>query len=368
MNDPRPSDPAIKSIRVSCYTVPTETPESDGTLKWEKTTLVLVEATAGGREGIGYSYADVSTARLIESLLAEVVKGMKALDVPAAHSAMLHKIRNLGRPGIVSMAISAVDSALWDLKAKLLDCSLLDLLGAARESAEIYGSGGFTSYSVGQLQQQLGGWAAEGFKSVKMKIGRDPGADLDRVRAARKAIGPDVHLFVDANGAYSRKEALALAEQFAELDVRWFEEPVSSDDLEGLRLLRDRAPAGMKIAAGEYGYDSFYFHRMLAAGAVDVLQADATRCAGVTGFLQAATLCRTFQLPFSFHCAPSLHAIPACAAPSFLIGEYFFDHARIERMFFDGVPQPVDGALKPDRSRPGFGLEFKRKDAAPFAV
>jgi L-alanine-DL-glutamate epimerase-like enolase superfamily enzyme len=266
------------------------------------------------------------------------------------------------------MAISAVDSALWDLKAKLLDCSLLDLLGAARESAEIYGSGGFTSYSVGQLQQQLGGWAAEGFKSVKMKIGRDPGADLDRVRAARKAIGPDVHLFVDANGAYSRKEALALAEQFAELDVRWFEEPVSSDDLEGLRLLRDRAPAGMKIAAGEYGYDSFYFHRMLAAGAVDVLQADATRCAGVTGFLQAATLCRTFQLPFSFHCAPSLHAIPACAAPSFLIGEYFFDHARIERMFFDGVPQPVDGALKPDRSRPGFGLEFKRKDAAPFAV
>ena len=368
MNDPRPSNPAIKSLRASCYTVPTETPESDGTLKWEKTTLVLVEAAAGNEEGVGYSYADVSTAKLIESLLVDVVKGMSALDVPAAHAAMLHQIRNLGRPGIVSMAIAAVDNALWDLKAKLLDCSLLDLLGAARESAEIYGSGGFTSYAVEKLQDQLGSWAAEGIKSVKMKIGREPGADLDRVRAARKAIGPDVQLFVDANGAYSRKQALAQAEKFAELDVRWFEEPVSSDDLEGLRLLRDRAPGGMKIAAGEYGYDSIYFQRMLAAGAVDVLQADATRCAGVTGFLEAATLCHSAQLPFSFHCAPALHAIPACAAPSFLIGEYFFDHARIEQMFFDGAPRPVDGSLKPDRTRPGFGLEFKRKDAAPFAV
>ena len=358
----------IENIEVSCYCVPTETPESDGTLKWDKTTLVLVEASAGGKRGIGFSYADVATGKLIESLLADVIRGMNACDVAAAHAAMLHQIRNLGRPGIASMAISAVDNALWDLKARLFDCSLLDLLGAARESAEIYGSGGFTSYSIEQLQRQLDGWAQDGIKSVKMKIGRDPVADLDRVRAARKAVGPHVNLFVDANGAYSRKQALAHAEKFAEVNVSWFEEPVSSDDLEGLRLLRDRAPAGMKIAAGEYGYDSFYFQRMLAAGGVDVLQADATRCAGVTGFLEAATLCRTFQLPFSFHCAPSLHATAACATPSFLIGEYFFDHARIEHMFFEGALPPVNGVLTPDRTRLGFGLEFKRKDASRFAV
>jgi L-alanine-DL-glutamate epimerase-like enolase superfamily enzyme len=368
MDAPCDAGPLIKEIAVSCYTVPTETPESDGTLKWEKTTVVLVEVSAGGKEGIGYSYADVATGKLIESLLADLIKGRNALDLPGVHAAMVHKIRNLGRPGIVSMAISAVDIALWDLKAKLLNCSLLDLLGAARESAEIYGSGGFTSYSIDKLQEQLGGWAAEGIKSVKMKIGRDPGADVDRVHAAREAIGPDVRLFVDANGAYSRKQALAQAKKFAELDVGWFEEPVSSDDLEGLHLLRDRAPAGMHIAAGEYGYDQYYFHRMLAAGAVDVLQADATRCGGITGFLEAGSLCRTFQLPFSFHCGPSIHAIPACAVPSFIIGEYFFDHARIERIFFDGVLQPIQGVLKPDRSRPGFGLEFKRKDAAPFAL
>jgi L-alanine-DL-glutamate epimerase-like enolase superfamily enzyme len=304
----------------------------------------------------------------VKSLLSDVVKGTNSFDVPGAHTSMLSKIRNLGRPGIASMAISAVDNALWDLKCRLLGVSLLDLLGAVRESAMIYGSGGFTSYSIAELQKQLGDWAAQGIKMVKMKIGREPAADLDRVRAAREAIGPYVELCVDANGAYSRKQALAHAEHFAELDVRWFEEPVSSDDVEGLRLLRDRAPAGMNIAAGEYGYDIHYFRRMLAAGAVDVLQADATRCGGITGFLQAGALCEAFELPFSFHCAPAIHLAAACALPAFWVGEYFFDHARIENMLFEGVPQPIAGALKPDRSRPGSGLEFKRADAASFGL
>jgi L-alanine-DL-glutamate epimerase-like enolase superfamily enzyme len=368
MKAPSEGGPLIKNIVASCYTIPTETPESDGTLSWTETTLVLVEAQAGGETGIGYSYADVATGKLVESLLAEVVRGTNAFDVPGAHTSMLRKIRNLGRPGIASMAISGVDNALWDLKSKLVGVSLLDLFGAVRESAMIYGSGGFTSYSIPELQKQLGGWAAEGIKMVKMKIGREPTTDLDRVRAAREAVGPLVELCVDANGAYSRKQALLQAELFAELDVRWFEEPVSSDDLEGLRLLRDRAPAGMNIAAGEYGYDVYYFQRMLAAGAVDVLQADATRCGGITGFLQAGTLCDGFELPFSFHCAPAIHLAAACALPAFWVGEYFFDHARIENMLFDGVPQPTDGALRPDRSRSGCGLEFKRADAAPFAL
>lgn len=368
MNPSCEAGPLIEKIVVSCYTVPTERPESDGTLSWDRTTLVLVEAMAGGKVSLGYSYADVATGKLVESMLIDVVQGMNAFDVSGAHTSMLHKLRNLGLAGIASMAISAVDNALWDLKAKLLGVSLLDLLGAVHERAPIYGSGGFTSYSIKELQEQLGSWSEQGMKMVKMKIGRDPAADFERVRAAREAIGPKVELFVDANGAYSRKQALAQAEQFAELKVHWFEEPVSSDDLEGLRLLRDGAPAGMNIAAGEYGYDARYFRRMLAAGAVDVLQADATRCRGVSGFLQAAALCEAFELPFSFHCAPALHAAPACALPTFWVGEYFFDHARIERMLFEGTPPPVNGALVPDRSRPGFGLEFKRADAARFAA
>ncbi len=358
----------IESVEVSAYTIPTDSPESDGTYAWDKTTLVLVEITGGGKRGLGYSYADVATAHLIQESLAHVVRGRDALDVPGAWAAMVHAIRNLGRPGICSMAIAAVDSALWDLKARLLDLPLVKLLGAARAGAAVYGSGGFTSYSIPQLQRQLAGWARQGIGRVKMKIGTHPSEDVARVRAAREAVGPDVELFVDANGAYSRKQALAQAEAFAEIGVSWFEEPVSSDDLAGLHLMRDRAPAGMDIAAGEYGYDLWYFRWMLEEEAVDVLQADATRCAGITGFLQVGALCQSRSLPLSAHCGPSLHVHPCCALIPFRHLEYFHDHVRIEHMLFDGALTPVDGELRPDLSRPGLGLEFKRADAQRYRV
>ena len=360
---------SIERLDVSAYTVPTDYPESDGTYIWDKTTIVIVEASAGGKRGLGYTYADLATAKLIQEMLIPVVQERDAMDVPGAWLAMVESIRNLGRPGIASMAISAVDAALWDVKARLLDVALVTLLGAVRETVPIYGSGGFTSYSREQLQRQLGDWAADGIPRVKMKIGRKPDDDPVRVANAREAIGPDTELFVDANGAYSRKDALALADIFAaESGVTWFEEPVSSDDLDGLRLIRDRAPAGMDIAAGEYGYDLWYFRRMLDAGAVDVLQADATRCAGITGFMRVGALVEARSMPLSSHCGPSLHVHPCCAVSNFRHMEYFHDHVRIERMFFDGVPTPLHGALRPDRSRPGMGLEFKRSDAAKYAV
>jgi L-alanine-DL-glutamate epimerase-like enolase superfamily enzyme len=282
---------------------------------------------------------------------------------------MVQAIRNLGLPGIASMALSAVDVALWDLKSRLLEVPLVTLLGAARPAIAAYGSGGFTSYSLERLCGQLHGWVADGISRVKMKIGRDAAADRRRVTAAREAIGPSAELFVDANGAYTRKRALAQAEAFAaEAGVTWFEEPVSSDDLAGLRLLRDRAPAGMAIAAGEYGYDPPYFRRMLEAGAVDVLQADATRCGGITGFMRAAALCDAWGLPLSAHTSPTIHVHACCAASRAVHVEYFHDHARIEHLFFDGAATPVAGDLRPDLSRPGLGIEFKRADAEAYRV
>lgn len=348
--------------------MPTDFPESDGTFAWEKTTLVLVEANAGGKRGIGFTYADTATARLIKDLLADMVKGRDVMSISGAWSAMVYAIRNLGRSGIASMAISAVDVALWDLKARLLDLPLVTLLGAVHDSVPVYGSGGFTSYSISQLQKQLGGWVDQGISRVKMKIGTHPKNDIDRVRAAREAIGHDAKLFVDANGAYTRKQALAFAEAFSEFGVSWFEEPVSSDDLNGLQLIRDRAPVGMDIAAGEYGYDLFYFRRMLDAGAVDVLQADGSRCAGITEFLRVGVLCESHCLLLSAHTAPSLHVQPCCALNSVCHIEYFHDHERIEHMLFDGALTPINGQLHPDLSRPGLGLEFKRSDAERYAV
>jgi L-alanine-DL-glutamate epimerase-like enolase superfamily enzyme len=365
---PKSAFARIDDVAVSAYTIPTDYPESDGTLEWDKTTIVIVEAKSAGVTGIGYTYADLSTATLIDTLLSGVVRGCDALDINGSWGSMVRSVRNLGRPGIASMAISAVDIALWDLKAKLLKLPLAKLLGSARTGIPVYGSGGFTSYSVDQLQRQLSDWVRSGIRMVKMKIGRKPAADLERVRRASGAIGKDAALFVDANGAYSRKQALWFASQFQEADVRWFEEPVSSDDLEGLRLIRDRAPAGMDIAAGEYGYEAGYFRRMLEAGAVDVLQADATRCGGVTGFLQVGALCAERSLLLSAHTAPSVHMHVCCALPAAIHVEYFHDHVRIENLLFDGVEKPDGGELAPDLSRPGLGLEIRRADASKYAV
>jgi L-alanine-DL-glutamate epimerase-like enolase superfamily enzyme len=362
-------DARVQTLEVAAYTVPNDAPEADGTLSWEETTVVVVHAHAHDQSGLGFTYADLSTAKLVESKLAGVVEGRDAMSPESSWRAMVGAIRNLGRPGISSMAVAAVDLALWDLNARLLGVPLCRLLGMAHDRVPIYGSGGFTAYSMTRLQEQLAGWVEQGIPRVKMKVGSAPADDPARVRCARNAIGLGAELFVDANGAYTRKQALALAERFRdEAGVAWFEEPVSSDDLTGLRVLRDRAPGGMATAAGEYGYDAPYFRRMIEAGAVDVLQADVTRCGGITELLGVDGLCRAHGVPLSLHCGPAIHLHPALALRQLAHLEYFHDHVRIEHLLFDGALTPRQGALHPDLRRPGNGLELKPSEAERYAV
>ena len=361
----------IAHIETSVYCIPTDRPEADGTIAWNSTTIVVVQAISeAGDRGLGYSYASGSAAGLVHEILEPVVVGCSVHDVRTAWGAMLAAVRNVGRPGVAATAISAVDIALWDLKARAAGQSLARLLGAQREAVPIYGSGGFTSYTDQELAEQLGGWVEQGIPRVKMKIGTDRGTrpelDVHRVRVARAAIGHAAELFVDANGAYTPKHAIHLAERFAEHGVTYFEEPVSSDQLDQLAFIRQRIP--QDVAAGEYGYDPWYFRHMLEAGAVDILQADATRCLGVTGWLEVAALAHSFAIPFSAHCGPSIHAHAACAAPQIAHIEYFHDHVRIEHLLFDGTLDPVGGWLRPDPARPGLGLELKRRDAARYEV
>ena len=358
----------IGGVSAQAYRIPTDAPEADGTLAWTSTTLVVATVRAGGQEGMGYTYSHAAAAALINTMLKDAITGRDALAIGDNWREMVRLVRNIGLEGVAATAISAVDNALWDLKGKLFGLPLAQMLGALRRTVPIYGSGGFTSYSLARLQEQLAGWAGMGLRSVKMKVGSVPEDDPGRVAMARQAIGAGTDLFVDANGAYDRPQALAMAAAFAREGVVWFEEPVSSNDLAGLRLLRRRGPAGMAIAAGEYGYTPWYFRRLLEANAVDVVQADATRCLGITGFLLVGALCEAFGLPMSAHCAPSLHLHPCCAVDRLRHIEWFHDHARIEAMLFDGVSPPRAGALEPDFNRPGLGLELKVADAAQWAL
>ncbi len=358
----------ITGTRVAVFTVPTDAPEADGTCAWDSTTMVLVSLEAGGKSGLGYTYADEATAKLVQTLLQKVVAGRDVFAHGAILQDIYRRVRNLGETGITRMAAAAIDNALWDLKARLLDAPLVNLLGRVRDSIPLYGSGGFTTYSDDHLQRQLGGWSQQGFSMVKMKVGTNPEDDPRRVAVARSAIGDTCELFVDANGAYTVTQALRLAHEFAKQRVRWLEEPVSSDNLAGLSRVRSHAPIGIDIAAGEYGYTAWYFRRMIDAGAVTILQADATRCGGISGFLDVAALCWAANIPLSSHCGPSMHLHVCCAVPRAIHMEFFHDHARIERMFFDGFCEPQHGIMKPDLSRPGNGLELKEKDAAVYRL
>jgi L-alanine-DL-glutamate epimerase-like enolase superfamily enzyme len=353
----------VEQVRVHAFTVPTDGPdgsESDGTLDWDSTTLVLVEARAGGETGIGYTYGDVSTAVFIESNLVSVVTGADAFAPGDCWNRMYAAIRNAGQPGLGSMAIAAVDIAVWDLKARLLGQPLYRVLPGAHEQVPVYGSGGFTNYPLDRLAAQLAGWVEQGIPRVKLKTSRDPAADPLRLDAVRAAIGAEPEIFVDANGALSRKEALYWAHRFAgDWDVRWFEEPVSSLDTEGLRLVRDQGPGRLEVAAGEYGYLQRDFAALLAGEAVDCLQADVTRCGGITGLLQVGGLAAAHQIDVSAHCAPAVSAHAFCAVPTMRHLEYFHDHVRIERLAFDGTLAPAGGALRPDSGRPGLGLEVR---------
>jgi L-alanine-DL-glutamate epimerase-like enolase superfamily enzyme len=359
----------ITEIRCRAYTIPTDLPEADGTFAWNSTTLIVVEVDACDATGLGYTYSDAAAAKLVRDTIAPDIVQDDCWNIEMLWQKMQRRLRNDGRSGLVATAISAVDCALWDLKSKLLDLPLVILLGASRLSVPIYGSGGFTTYTETQTKEQLTRWVEhDGCRWVKIKIGSNPEEDPARVKSARDAIDASTGLFVDANGAYVEKTALAYSHTFAEQGVAWFEEPVSSDDLAGLCSLRERVPAPMEIAAGEYGYTLDYFRRMLTAHSVDVLQADVSRCGGVTGFMRVAALCGAFHIPLSAHCAPALHLHVASAVARLRHQEWFHDHVRIESMLFDGAPKPVKGEISPDLTRPGCGLEFKHADAQRYFI
>ncbi len=352
---------AERIVRVTgtAFEFPTPYPEADGTLEWSATTAVTVEVSAGGHVGLGWTYSSPAAVGVVTSHLAPALVGRDARDITGAWWAMERAGRNLGVGGLYQQAVSAADMACWDLKAKLLGVPLSTLLGQCRAGVPIYGSGGFVNQTEDQFSEQVQWWREHGCRAMKIKIGRDWSDDWRRVQLLRELAGEGVELMVDANGAYALGQARRHGEQLAASGVTWFEEPVSSDDLEGLRVLR--AVLDCDVAAGEYVSRSFDAARLLPV--VDCLQLDATRCGGFTGFLACAALAEAANREISAHCAPALHAQVAVAVPHLRNLEWFADHAALEPLLVDGCPEPREGSLAPANDGPGHGMTLSRSAA-----
>lgn len=362
------SSPIIDDVQARVYVIPTDLPEADGTLTWDSTTMVMVRVKSGNSIGTGWTYGPAACASLVDDLLTPQVLDQDPMNLPALSHSMIRAVCNASRAGLVSYAISAVDTALWDLKARLLDLPLHRLLGEVTADVPVYGSGGFTTYTFHQMEKQLARWTQElGIPRAKIKIGeawgRETDRDLRRMESARKTI-KDADLMVDANGAYSQAEAIRIMEEAHDLDVTWFEEPVSSDDVAGLRAVR--AAVLPDVTAGEYGTDIFYFRGMCEANAIDCLQVDVSRCGGISEWQRIAALAAAHNLQVSGHCAPHLHAHVAASTPNFRHLEWFHDHVRIENMVFDGTLDPQGGGIHPCPEAPGTGLILRENDVEAY--
>jgi len=349
-------DSAITHVSTAVYRFPTPEPEADGTFEWHATTAVAVTLEAAGLAGLGWTYSSRAAAAVVEDELQPQVLGRSALDVTDGWSAMRRAVRNVGTSGLAMQAVSAVDVAWWDLKARLLGVPLGDLLGRCRDDVPVYGSGGFTTVDDAELAEQVAGWAEAGCTAMKIKIGEsrgdEPGRDLRRIRQLRRLAPEGTQLMVDANGGYTVGEAIRMGDRLDDVGVVWFEEPVPSDDTAGLTAVREALACD--VAAGEYAATANDVSSLLPV--VDCLQLDATRCGGYTGWLRAAALAEGAHLQVSAHCAPSAHAVVAAAVPNMRHVEWFVDHARLEPQLLDGIPEVSGGALHPVSERPGHGM------------
>lgn len=349
-------DTIVDGVEAAVYRFPTPKAEADGTLTWDATTAVTVTVHGGGVTGLGWTYSSPAAATVINTHFTSLVCGRGVHDIASTAAAMQNAARNFGASGLVGQAISAVDIALWDLKAKLLDVPLATMFGACRAAVPIYGSGGFVSGSESDLSSDVSEWEAAGCRAMKIKIGKDRGEalswDFDRVALLRELAPAGVELMVDANGAYRSGDARRIGRALERFDVRWFEEPVSSDDIRGLDVLRHSLHCD--VAAGEYIGTTYDAQRL--APVVDCLQADVTRCGGYTGFLRVAAIASAHNLEISAHCAPALHAPVAAAVPHLRHVEWFSDHVRLEPLLAQGVPSVGDGAMVVQRDRPGHGM------------
>jgi L-alanine-DL-glutamate epimerase-like enolase superfamily enzyme len=324
--------------------------------------------TDAGYEGLGVGQ---TVARdIVQGVLRPLLIGQDPLCIEKLWDDMFWRVRGFGRKGVAFCAISAVDIALWDLKAKLFGVPLYRLIGPYTDRVPIYGSGGWTSFTEAELVREQTGYVERGIPRVKMKVAKDFGhaerEDVRRLAAVRKAVGDDVEIYVDANNGYYAKQAIAMARRLAEYDVKWFEEPVLADDIAGLAAIA-RA-IDIPVATGEHEYTRYGFKELIAQGGADIVQPDVGRVGGVSEWLKVAHLAQAFNLPVAPHAVQLVHLHLACCTPNLKVVEYLGVSEESDRVWYTEFPEPRDGYWSPYPDRPGLGLELDPDAVLKFSV
>ena len=349
----------ITDLIVRAYSAPYSTPISNGKYTYASTDIVIASViTDEGIEGHGWTHGTKVVIDTMESLK-ERVLGEDPFNVEKLWDRMyLPKVN--GRKGFETRAISAVDIAFWDIIGKAAGRPLRQLLGGFRESVPAYIAGGYYEADKGHsgLRQEMKANAAKGARAVKMKIGAASLAeDLDRIDAAREALGKDIEILVDANNAYNRLDAFKMGRELDKRKIYWFEEPLSPDDIEGCAELCRRIDT--PIAIGENEYTRWGFKQLIDAGAAQILNADAQVLGGITEWKKVADLAMASHILVAPHGDQEIHAHLVSAIPNGLIVEYYDNNLNTlkEKMFRNHLSIDGEGKVAVP-SLPGIGFEI----------
>ena len=362
----------VTDVTMETYRWPRNRPIRNGKYIYATAGLDVVQIeTDEGITGIGLG-AGVQDAEAIGRSIVEHLKryviGQDPFDVERIWAEMWAP-KLIGRRGITTRVIGAIDIALWDIKGKACNRPLHKMLGAYTDRIPVYIAGGYYEEGKGleDLAAEMEQNVAMGARAVKMKVGGAPiNEDVERVRVVREAVGPDVKVMVDANNAYRYYEAIQIARKIEQYDVFWFEEPVAPDDYRGHAMVAQAT--SIPVATGENEYTRYGFRDLIESKACAILNADALILGGVTEFMKVAALAQAHDLPIAPHGNQDVHIHLVAAIPNGLILEYYRDSVdpMWGKTFQETLPMK-DGYVSPP-DRPGLGIELNREALAPFRV
>ena len=355
----------ITDVRVEKYRWPKEKPIANGKHVYTHNELnLLIIDTDEGISGYGCSWAIEFADTMGKAIIGEdplnTERLWKKTYVP----------KFIGRRGTSCKTVSAIDIALWDIKAKAAGMPLYRLLGGYRESVPCYVAGGYYAKDKGlkELQQEMEEYISWGVKAVKMKVGGvSMKEDAQRVKAVRQVIGEDAKLLLDANCSYRFFEAIEFGKMVEEYHPYWFEEPVDADDYDGFRKIA--AKCSIPLAAGENEVTRFGFRDLINTQAISILNPDATCLGGVTEYMKVAGYADTNGLEMSPHGQQQVHVHLDCAVPNVVLAEFYppqYD-AKVYEAFQNPVVFNADGTVSPSQA-PGAGLDINREVLAPYRV